>query len=60
MKMFNLRGVHENGEVWLDGSPCLFVEQHEAENQMLVEIKAYTYNGKCSWNFWIEEVDYEL
>ena len=57
MKAYNLIGVFDNGHLWRDGKPLVYVNREDAEKQMAIEIKAYTWNNHCPVAFMIEEIE---
>lgn len=57
MKAYNLIGVFDNGHLWREGKPLVYVNREDAEKQMAIEIKAYTWNNHCPVVFTIEEIE---
>lgn len=52
--MFKLIGTHIDGEDW--GYDPEFDTREQAELQKQIEVKAYTYNGVCNWEFQVVEI----
>ena len=54
MKFYKLTGVDKYGKVHDFG---LYNTEERARNQMQTEIVAYTWKGKCDWEFFVEQVE---
>lgn len=55
MKVYQLTGKHISGEDW--GFSPIFKTLAEAEAKREIEVKAYTWQGKCDWDFTIDEIE---
>jgi|LakMenEpi03Aug12_release.lakeMendotaPanAssembly.Ray.scaffolds.fasta_scaffold381584_3 hypothetical protein len=55
--LFKLEGEHiESGEPWQPYADKIYTTKELAEYQMQREIIAYTYKGKCEYEFKIKEI----